>query len=84
MNNIKSKKMIDEMEVIIQAIINEAKDENRTPTRVEIIEKITNRLETLIKLESENNDRVLIISGIAIGIAIVLRLDDKLKELNKE
>lgn len=79
MNNITSKKLLDEMEMLIQGYIDEAKEHNRKPTRDEIIDTITNRLEILLKIESENNDRLLIISGIALGIAIVLGIDEKLK-----
>ncbi len=64
---------------MIQNLIDEAKGNNRKPTKDEIIETVTIKLEELLKISSENKERVWIISGIAVGIAISLQIDDKLK-----
>lgn len=77
--NITSKKLIVELDKVIQNYIDIAKAHNRKPTRDEIIETVTIKLEELLKLSSENKERTWIISGIAVGIAISLHIDDKLK-----
>lgn len=75
--NITSQKLMFEIENVIQSHIDAAKGQDRKPTKNEIMELVTHRLEELIE-SSENEERIWIISGIAVGIAISLHLDDKL------
>jgi len=82
--NIASKKLIAEIENVIQNYIDEAKEHNRKPTRDEIIEAMTIKLEELLKVNSENKESVWVLSGIAVGIAISLQIEDKLRALDVE
>lgn len=79
--DVTSKKLIDELNSVIQNYIDVAKEHNRKPTKDEIIEAMTIKLEDLLKVNSENKERVWIISGIAVGIAISLQIEDRLKAL---
>lgn len=79
-NNIESKKILDEIEKLIQNYIDDTKKQNKTPTRDEIIEAVTDRLEELLEKGSGNNEIIYIVSGMAVGIAIVLEIEEILKK----
>jgi lipoate-protein ligase A len=78
--NIESKKLLDEIEKLIQSYVDNTKKENKTPTRDEIIEVVTDKLEDLLEKGSGNNEIIYIVSGMAIGIAIVLEIEETLKK----
>ena len=77
--NITSAKTMAEIEKIIQDYIEIAKKQNRRPTRDEIVEAVIDNLEVLLKVGPEDGEKILIISGIALGIAIILEIEEKLK-----
>lgn len=77
--NLASKRMMNDIEELIQSYIDTMKKKNQKPTRDDIIELVTNRLEELLKLGSENKEIMWIVSGVAIGIAIILQTEDKLE-----
>lgn len=77
--DITSNKMMADINGLVQGYIDTAKEQNKTPTRDEIIDKVTNRLEELLKLGSDKKEITWIVSGVAIGIAIILSIEDKLK-----
>jgi hypothetical protein len=79
-NNIESKKILGEIEKLIQNYIDDTKKQNKTPTRDEIIEVVTDRLEELLEKGSGNNEIIYIVSGMAIGIAVVLEIEGVLKK----
>ena len=78
--NIESKKILNEIEKLIQNYVDDTKKHNKTPTRDDIIEIVTNRLEELLEKGSGNNEIIYIVSGMAIGIAIVLEIEETLKK----
>lgn len=77
--NIESKKIMDDIEKLIQNYIDTAKKQNKTPTRDEIMETVTDKLEELLEAYFENLEMMCILSGMALGIAIVLQMEEKLK-----
>lgn len=72
-------KIINHIDKTIQNYLDVAKEQNIKPTRDDIIEMVTTRLEELLKMNSDSKERTWVISGVAMGIAIVLRIDEKLK-----
>lgn len=78
--HIESKKILGEIEKLIQNYVDNTKKQNKTPTRDEIIEIVTDRLEELLEKGSGNNEITYIVSGMAIGIAIVLEIEEVLKK----
>lgn len=82
-DNITSKKMMDEIEKLIQNYIDIARKQNQVPTRDDILEVVTNRLEKLQRIVPENKEISYIVSGMAMGIAIVLQIDELLKWENR-
>lgn len=80
--NLTSKRMMDDIEGLIQTYIDKMKKNNQKPTRGNIIDLVTSRLDELLKIGSDNKEIMWIVSGVAIGIAIVLQTEDKL-EINK-
>lgn len=74
-------KLIGDIDKTIKNYIEIAKELNRKPTRNDVIEKISTRLQELIKINCDSKERVWILSGMAAGIVIVLRIDDKLKAI---
>lgn len=81
--NVISDKLMVEIEKVIQNYIDVAKEHNRKPTKDEIIEEMAIKLEERLK-NSENKERVWILSGIAIGITISLRIEDMLNVLEAD
>lgn len=75
-----SKKILERIETLIQNYVGKAKEENKTPTRDEIIEVVTDKLEELLETCYENKEIMYIVSGMAIGIAIVLEVEETLKK----
>lgn len=78
-NNITSTKIIAELDKVIQDYIVLTKQQNMQPTRDTMIEIVTSRLEKMVELSPENKERTWIISGVAVGIAMVLHIEEKLK-----
>jgi C4-type Zn-finger protein len=78
--SIESKKILSEIENLIQSYLDEAKKENKVPTRDEIIEAVTDRLEKLLETYSGDKEVTYIVSGLAVGIAIVLEVEELLKK----
>lgn len=74
-------KIIGDIDKTIQNYLDVAKEQNLKLTRNDVIEMVTIRLEELLKINSDNKERTWVVSGIAIGIAIVLRIDEKLKTI---
>jgi hypothetical protein len=78
--NIESKKFLNEIEKLINNYIDDTKKQNKTPMRDDILDKVTDRLEELLEKGSGNNEITYIVSGMAIGIAIVLEIEETLKK----
>lgn len=76
--DVTSNKMMTDIDELVQSYIDTAKKQNKTPTRDEIIDKVTNKLEELLELGSEKKEITWVVSGVAIGIGIVLAIEDKL------
>jgi hypothetical protein len=76
--NMASNKMMKDIDGLVQNYIDMMKSRNQKPTRDDIIDIVTNRLEELLKLGSEKKEITWIVSGVAIGIAIVLHTEDML------
>jgi len=72
-------RIIGDIDKTIQNYLDVAKEQNLKLSRNDIIEMVTTRLEELLKMNSDSKERTWVVSGIAIGIAIVLRIDEKLK-----
>ena len=72
-------RIIGDIDKTIQNYLDVAKEQNLKLSRNDIIEMVTIRLEELLKINSDNKERTWVVSGIAIGIAIVMRIDEKLK-----
>jgi hypothetical protein len=73
-----SNKMMADIDNLVRSYIDTAKQQGKIPTRNEIIDRVTNKLEELLKLGSEKKEITWIVSGAAIGIAIVLHAEDML------
>ncbi len=80
-NDISSNKIMDDLDKIIQYNIDKLKEQNKKPTREEIIDIIVDRLEDLLRESSDSKEKTWILSGIAIGISIVMYIDKKLEEI---
>ena len=78
-NNLASTKIIAELDKVIQEYIDVSKSQNIRPTRDAMIAMVTSRLEELISLSPENKERTWIVSGIAVGIAMTLHMEEKLR-----
>lgn len=78
-NNITSTKIIVEIDKVIQDYIDLAKKQNIRPTRDNVIEIVTSRLEKMVGDSPDNKERTWIISGVAVGIAMVLHIEEKLR-----
>jgi hypothetical protein len=76
--NVASKRMMNDIEDLIQNYIDSMKKNNQKPTRDDILEIITSRLDKLLEVGVENKEIMWIMSGVAIGIAIVLQAEDML------
>jgi hypothetical protein len=74
-------RIIGDIDKTIQNYLDVAEEQNIKLTRNDIIEMVTIRLEELLKINSDNKERTWVVSGIAIGIAIVFRIDEKLKTI---
>ena len=81
-NNITSTKIIAEIDKVIQDYIDLAKKQNIRPTRDNVIEIVTSRLEKMVGDSPGNKERTWIISGVAVGIAMVLHIEEKLNLYN--
>lgn len=77
--NIESKKILEEIEKLIRNYIDDNTKQNKIPTRDEIIEIVADRLEKLLEKGSGNNEITYVVSGLALGIAIVLEIEEILK-----
>jgi hypothetical protein len=82
--NITTNKMMDEIKKLVENYIDASKKNNKTPTRDKIIDKVSNKLCEIIEVGSEKNEIIWIASGVAIGIAIVLEIEEKLAQVNNE
>lgn len=77
--NLASKNMMKDIEGLIQSYIDKMRQNDQKPTRDDILEIVTDRLEKLLEDGYENKEIMWIVSGAAIGIAIVLQTEDRLK-----
>jgi len=78
--NMTSGKIMNDIDKLVQNYMDAAKEQNKIPTRDETIEKVTDRLEQLLEEGYGNNDIMCIVSGMAVGIAIVLQIEEPLKK----
>jgi hypothetical protein len=76
--NVASKRMMNDIESLIQNYIDSMKKNNQKPTRDDILEIIASRLDKLLEVGVENKEIMWIMSGVAIGIAVVLQAEDML------
>jgi hypothetical protein len=81
--NVASKTMMDNITGLVQNYMETMKEQNKKPTRNDIIELVTNRLEELLKMGNDKKEITWIVSGVAIGIAIVLQTEDTLIKMNE-
>jgi hypothetical protein len=78
--NVTSSKIMNDVDELVQNYIDTAKEQNNIPTRDETIEKVTDRLEQLLEAGYGNKEITCVVSGIAVGIAIVLQIEETLKK----
>lgn len=78
-NNVTSTRIIAELDKVIQEYIDLTKEQGIKPSRDTMIEMVTSRLEKMMTESEGNKERTWIVSGIAVGMAIILHIEEKLK-----
>lgn len=78
-NNSTSTRIIDKLDKAIQEYIDLAKSQGIKPTRDTMVAMVTSRLKELVSLSPENKETTLIVSSIAVGMVIVLNIEEKLR-----
>ena len=76
--NITSKELIAEIDKVISGYIDERKKMNIKSTRDDILEVVLDKLEDLLETNSDNKERTAVLSGVAVGIAIVLQVEERM------
>lgn len=77
-NKTSAEKMMKNIGDIVQIYIESMKENNQELTRSNVLEVVADKLEKIIKLSSEKGEIMLITSGITVGIAIVLEIENRL------
>lgn len=77
--SMESHHIMKDIDNLIQGHMEMMKKHNHKPTRNDIIELVANRLEELLTAGSDMKEVTWIVSGVAVGIAIVLQTEDRLK-----
>lgn len=83
MKDIPSDVIIDTMNVSIDEFIRKAKNDGNEITKEAVINHVTDRLQEFMNMKGSNDKQIWIASGIAIGIAMTLAIEDRLEEYKK-